>query len=73
MGRPKGDKLSIQSLRRQTYLGEGDIHDIRLLGCDRKISWTRDRQGLHIDLPPERPYDYAYAFEVEINGAVNRD
>ena len=32
------------------------------------MTWTRDGQGLHIDLPNETPNDQAYAFKIEVNG-----
>jgi alpha-L-fucosidase len=64
------DKLSISSLRERTHLGTVGVRTIRLLGCEQRLSWTRDGQGLHIDLPPEKPHEHAYAFKIEVDGEL---
>ncbi len=65
LGWPEGGKLSIAALGARTYLGERPLGEIRLLCVDRPVSWIRDAQGLHIDLPPERPHDHAYVFKIQ--------
>ena len=65
LGWPDGGQLDLAALGDRTYLGEGSIGSVRLLGVDKPLSWTRDLAGLHITLPAEKPHDHAYAFKIE--------
>ncbi len=65
LGWPEGGRLDIAALGDRTYLGEGPIGSVRLLGVDKPLSWTRDQAGLHVALPAEKPHDHAYAFKIE--------
>lgn len=71
MGCPKGDTYHIGTLRPITRIGDGDIRSVRLLGCDQPLTWNQDNDGLHIDLPDEKPNDQAYAFKIEIDGEID--
>ncbi len=42
----------------------GKIEHVELLGYGGKLKWTRDDAGLKIELPAERPCDYAIAFKI---------
>jgi len=68
---PKGDTYHIGTLRPITRIGDGDIRSVRLLGCDQPLTWNQDNDGLHIDLPDEKPNDQAYAFKIEIDGEID--
>lgn len=57
--------LAIASLSERTYLGESAIRRIRLLGVEQPLRWTRDGEGLHIELPQAKPHDHAYVFKIE--------
>ena len=61
----------IETLRPITRIGDGDIRSVRLLGCDQPLTWNQDNDGLHIDLPDEKPNDQAYAFKIEIDGEID--
>ena len=42
----------------------GKIADIQLLGFPGKLKWTQDTDGLKVELPTEKPCDYAYALKI---------
>jgi alpha-L-fucosidase len=42
----------------------GKIANVELLGHDGKLKWTQAADGLRIDLPHEKPSDYAVTFKV---------
>ena len=42
----------------------GQIANVQMLGADEKLTWTRDADGLTINLPAQRPCDYAYVFKI---------
>lgn len=64
LGWPTEGGLVITSLAAGTENYKREIGRIDLLGSDRPLRWTRDAGGLVIDLPPQRPCDYAYAFRI---------
>ncbi len=61
-GWPESGRLSIRSL------AEGKtpetVKEVRMLGAEGTLAFTRDREGLHISLPKEPACRYAYAFEI---------
>ena len=73
MGWQENGTLDVASLHGRIHLGEGDIRSVQLLGDDRPLTWTRDGQGLHIALPPERPHDHAYVFKIQVDGDIDVD
>jgi alpha-L-fucosidase len=36
-----------------------------LLGSDAPVKWTRSSDGLGVDLPAQRPCDYAFVLRIE--------
>jgi alpha-L-fucosidase len=61
-------ELTIKSLNANDALvPQGGIANIALLGCDEKLSWQQDAQGLKIRLPLHKPGKYAYAFKILLN------
>jgi alpha-L-fucosidase len=43
-----------------------EIAGVSLLGSDRKLTWTRDGDGLHVALPDARPGNDAYSLKVTL-------
>ena len=66
LGWPADGRLVIQSLAQATKLALGEVADVRLLGHDGKLNWSRDEKGLTVQLP-ERKSDH-YAFSLKITG-----
>ena len=63
LGWPTGGKLLLKSLAKAAP-GFGEVTSVKLMGCDRKLSFTRDELGLAIELPTEKPCDYAWVFAI---------
>jgi hypothetical protein len=48
-------------------LGAGpspEIQAVKLLGSDSALNWKRAASGLHVEFPPRKPCEYAYALAV---------
>ena len=63
LGWPEGGRLVVKSLADGSP-DAGEIRAVRLLGTAGELRWSRDREGLAVELPAARPCDYAYAIEV---------
>src|SRR5579864_5663268 len=55
---PATGKITIKSLASQP------VRKVELLGSAAKLIWSRNPEGLSIDLPSDKPGDYAYAFKI---------
>ncbi|MHC4115198.1 MAG: alpha-L-fucosidase [Planctomycetota bacterium] len=42
-----------------------EIKRITMLGDDKELDWEQTREGLIIEVPDEKPCDYAYVFKIE--------
>ncbi len=40
------------------------IQAVELLGSTARLKWTRNSQGLEIELPAKKPCDYAFAVKI---------
>ena len=60
-----GEQVTIETLGSRGALLEGEIKNITMLGVDGELDWRHEPGGLIIDLPPEKPCDYAYAIKIE--------
>jgi alpha-L-fucosidase len=43
----------------------GEVRDVRLLGHDGKLVWSRSENGLTVTMPSQQPCDYACALRIE--------
>jgi alpha-L-fucosidase len=64
MGWPDDGKLTIKTLADHAAVYPGQIGNVELLGSGAKLTWNRDADGLTINLPTQRPGDYAYVFKI---------
>ena len=46
---------------------EEDIKSIKMLGVDQELGWSLDDNGLHIEVPKEKPCDHAVTFKISWN------
>jgi alpha-L-fucosidase len=60
---PQDGRITIKSLAKGSQYGDRDIRNIQLLGSDSKIRWTRDANGLAIQLPS--PEDWRVRLRVQ--------
>jgi alpha-L-fucosidase len=61
---PKDGKATIKSLARGSENFPKEIGKVELLGADGALTFTRDANGLGVNLPEKKPGDYAYALKV---------
>jgi alpha-L-fucosidase len=61
---PQDGRITIKSLAKGSQYGDRDIRNIQLLGSDSKIRWTRDANGLAIQLPSQKTGEYVYVFKI---------
>jgi len=65
-------KVHIKSLKSTFEISSGDeISRIELLGHG-KVKFTRDREGLHIDLPKKLPNQVAPVFKIKVKGELEK-
>nr|WP_197168204.1 MFS transporter [Neorhodopirellula pilleata] len=60
---PESNRLTIKTLS-DSNTDLKTIESIKLLGSDNAISWKRDANGLHVNLPEGKPCDFAYVLQV---------
>lgn len=59
-----GEQALIPSLGSKQELYEGEISSVRLLGCKTQLEWQRNPEALVIHLPPQKPCEHAFVFEI---------
>jgi alpha-L-fucosidase len=64
------EKVVIQAMGRKSPLVEGDVAEVRLLGHDGKLEFSRTDDGLEIKVPAQKPCDHAVAFKITGLGTV---
>ena len=62
---PASGKLTIKSLASGSELYSGKIAKVELLGSTAPLKWTQTAAGLAIDLPAQKPSDYALALRIK--------
>jgi alpha-L-fucosidase len=62
---PENGKLVVKSLSKGSNLLTGPIKSVRLLGSKTKLQWQQGSDGLTVDLPRQKPCDYAFAFRID--------
>jgi len=62
MGWPENKQLTISSLALDNSLKTGRIDHIELLGYG-KLEFTRDREGLKVVLPDQKPCEHAFSLK----------
>lgn len=61
---PADNRVTIKTLAKGSQHYPEQIGSISLLGSDAEIKWTRDAQGLTVELPSEKPSEFAYVLKV---------
>jgi alpha-L-fucosidase len=65
MGWPEQSQLTIAALATSRPYITGKIQQVKLLGSGKRLSWKQNETGLTVQLPPEKPCDYACALKIE--------
>jgi alpha-L-fucosidase len=61
-----GKEASIASLAIGGKYEVPKIHNVELLGHKGKLKWTQDAAALKVELPEEKPSDYAVTFKLAL-------
>jgi alpha-L-fucosidase len=67
LGWPSNREAVIHSLGRAALGDHAKIASVVLLGSDAKLEFEQRDDGLHIQLPGQKPGNYAYSFRVLLN------
>src|SRR5205814_3580874 len=62
--------LAIRSLAERGSGAGGRVADVRLLGHDGKLEWSRTAEALVVKLPEKKPCEHAFAVRIEGRGLV---
>ena len=63
MGWPEKE-ATIAPLGSDSKYAPGKIENVELLAFPGKLHWTRDQSGLKIQMPEQKPSEYAVAFKI---------
>jgi alpha-L-fucosidase len=66
---PADRKLTIQALAAGSPHYRGEISRIGLVGSESNLVWSRNADGVTIQLPEKPPGEYAYVFKINPLGA----
>jgi alpha-L-fucosidase len=61
---PADGRITIKSLAKGSKLSNREIQTVRLLGSGASLKWTRDSDGLRIELPASTACSRALAFKI---------
>ena len=61
---PESRRVSIQSLAEHAETASINIRNVKLLGSEDEITWQRDDEGLHVELPESKPCEFAFVLEI---------
>ena len=64
---PDDGTLVIKSLASDSPYFRGQVLRVGLLGSASDLTWSRDRDGVTIRVPEQRPCDFAYVFKVTLS------
>jgi alpha-L-fucosidase len=64
LGWPKEGEVVIQSLGTNLALYANRIEQVKWLGCEEPVQWSRDVDGLKVKTPSERPCQHAYTLKI---------
>jgi alpha-L-fucosidase len=61
---PENGRLTIKSLAAGSALTQREIKSVALLGSKAKLKWTRNADGLTVELPAQKACEHAFAFKI---------
>jgi alpha-L-fucosidase len=64
LGWPSNGELRIRSLARGLPYFNGPVCEVNLLGSNRATPWRQEADGMHIELPEQRPDEPAFTFRI---------
>jgi alpha-L-fucosidase len=70
LGWPADGDLRLHSLWQGNPYVAGSICSVQLLGSDQHLTWTQEKDGLHIKLPQAMPEEPAFTFRILTRGSL---
>jgi alpha-L-fucosidase len=64
LGWPAQGEAVIRSLGSHLKLYNREIREVRLLGANEPVEWTRQSDGLKVKLPPQKPCAHAFVLKI---------
>lgn len=64
LGWPEDGKLAVRTLKTGSIHSLLDFASVELLGCKDSLKWTRDSEGLHVEMPVDKPCEHAFALKI---------
>ena len=61
---PEDGKVTVKSLAKGSVHYSEKIGSVVMLGSDATLKWSRDKNGLNVQLPETKPSEYAYVLKV---------
>jgi len=62
---PADRKVVIKSLASNSPQRAGKISSVKLVGSNARLKWSRDDNGLGVQLPEKKPCEIAFALKIE--------
>jgi len=59
-----GEEMVIQSLSTNLRLHPEEVDNVQLLGSNEPLAWSRDEAGLRVEMPTQKPCDYAFSLKI---------
>jgi alpha-L-fucosidase len=72
LGWPANGDLRIRSLARGLPYLKAPVCGVKMLGSDQSLSWHQEADGLHVQLPAQRPDEPAWTFRIMERGEPGR-
>ena len=66
LGRPDSEKLTIRSLASGSEYMESKIASVNLIGSKRKVKWSQDKEGLHMNFAKGVKGEHAFVWKVTL-------
>ena len=71
---PENGEVLIKSLHSGEKISSANkIKSITMLGSDKKLKWSRGKDGLRVSFPKKAHCDYAYGMKIEVEGELAVD
>jgi alpha-L-fucosidase len=64
LAKPQDGKVRVRSLARGSKVMDSEISAVDLVGSRDKLKWSRDNNGLEIEMPAAQTGEFAWAFRI---------
>ena len=65
---PVSGRISVASLATETNLGRGEVERVEVVGSNAPLDFSRDRQGLHVEVPEGASHPFGIALRLRGRG-----